>query len=173
MSVLVELGRVFGRLSLLAFGGGLGILPEMERQAVMAHGWVTHRAFVDAWALSQVTPGPGMLMVLVIGFRAAGLLGALAAGLAMFGPSSALAAVVAARWSRLADRPVMTVLAGTLVPVALGLLASGCYTLVRLGVAGWVTAALAAGALLAAAWGRWSPAWIVGAGAAIGLAVLR
>ena len=38
MSVLVELGRVFGRLSLLAFGGGLGILPEMERQAVMAHG---------------------------------------------------------------------------------------------------------------------------------------
>src|SRR5262249_2641918 len=76
---LAELGalaRVFGRLGLLAFGGGLGVLPEMERQAVEIHGWVTHREFVDAFAFSQVTPGPGMLMVVVIGFRTAGLAGA-------------------------------------------------------------------------------------------------
>ena len=79
MSPLAELAAVFARVSLFAFGGGLGILPEMERQTVTLHSWVTHREFVDAWALSQVTPGPGMLMVRVIGFRAAGLGGARAA----------------------------------------------------------------------------------------------
>src|SRR5439155_25557981 len=157
---LLELGLVFGRLSLLAFGGGLGILPEMERQAVEAHGWVSHREFVDAFALSQVTPGPGMLMVLVIGFRASGLVGALVAGLAMFGPTATLAAVIADRWSRLGTSPLVEVLRETLTPVAFGLLAAGCYTLVRVGVDGAATGALALGALVVAGWVR-SPALII------------
>jgi len=169
---LLELGLVFGRLSLLAFGGGLGILPEMERQAVEAHGWVSHREFVDAFALSQVTPGPGMLMVLVIGFRQAGLVGALVAGVAMFGPTATLVAVVADRWSRLGTSPLVEVLRETLTPVAFGLLAAGCYTLVRVGVDGAATGALALGALVVAGWVR-SPALIIGVSAILGLALLR
>jgi chromate transporter len=170
---LVEVARVFARLGLLAFGGGLGILTEMERQTVGLHGWVTHREFIDVFALSQVTPGPGMLMVAVIGLRAAGPAGALAAGLGMFGPPTLLAAFVAERWHRLGGRPVMDVVRRTLAPVALGLLAAGCYTLVRLGVEGPATAGLAVGAALAVGWRRWSPALVVLAGGLLGLAVLR
>ena len=173
MSEAGELAAVFARVSLLAFGGGLGILPEMERQAVDAHRWVTHREFADAWALSQVTPGPGMLMVLVIGFRASGLVGALVAGLAMFGPTATLAAVIADRWGRLGGRLIVAVLRTTLAPVALGLLAAGCYTLVRLGVDGPGTALIALGALVAVGWGGLSPALVVAGGAMLGLAALR
>jgi chromate transporter len=173
VSPLVELASVFVRVSLLAFGGGLGILPEMERQAVGAHGWVTHREFIDAWALSQVTPGPGMLMVVVIGFRVAGLAGALVATLAMFGPTATLAAVIADRWGRLGGRPIVGVLRGTLAPVALGLLAAGAYTLLRLGVDGPVTGIVALGALVAVGWAAQSPALVVGVAAAVGLLVLR
>jgi chromate transporter len=164
---------VFARLSLLAFGGGLGILPEMERQVVVARRWVTHREFVDAWALAQVTPGPGMLMVLVVGYRAAGLAGAVTAALGMFGPAMALATLVADRWARWARGRTLLVLRRTLAPVALGLLASGSWTLVRLGVEGWPTAAVALGALLACALTRLSPALVVALGAAAGLAWLR
>jgi chromate transporter len=170
---LGALAQVFGRLGLLAFGGGLGILPEMERQAVEIHGWVTHREFVDAFAFSQVTPGPGMLMVVAIGFRAAGLAGALVAGLAMFGPTSLLTAFVADRWARLGDWGLMELLRGTLAPVALGLLGAGCYTLTHLGVHGPLTAGIALGALVAVGWRGWSPALVVVAGGLIGLASLR
>lgn len=173
MTDLADIARVFGRLGVLAFGGGLGILTEMERQTVGIHGWLTHREFIDVFALSQVTPGPGMLMVVVIGFRAAGWAGALAAGLGMFAPTSVLAALVAERWARSGGGPLMEVARRTLAPVALGLLAAGCYTLVRLGVGGPATAALALAAALAVGWRRWSPALVVLAGGLIGLAALR
>jgi chromate transporter len=169
----LEVCAAFARLSLLAFGGGLGILPEMERQVVIARGWMTHREFVDAWALAQVTPGPGMLMVLVVGFRVAGLAGALAAALGMFAPALLLATLVADRWARWTRGPTLLLLRRTLAPVALGLLAAGSWTLVRLGVEGPLTAALAAGALLACVATRLSPAVVVGLGAAAGLAWLR
>ena len=173
MTELAALAQVFGRLGLLAFGGGLGILPEMERQSVDVHGWVTHREFVDAFAFSQVTPGPGMLMVVVIGFRAAGLAGAVAAGLGMFGPTALLTALVTERWARLGDWGLMELLRGTLAPVALGLLAAGCYTLARLGVQDPLTAGIALGALVAVGWRGWSPALVVVAGGLVGLGLLR
>jgi len=173
VSDLVDLVLLFGRLSFVAFGGGIGILPEMERAVVGGHGWVTHQQFVDSYALSQVTPGPGMLMVVMIGYRAAGVPGALVAGLSMFGPTGALTWLVADRWSRLGDRPVMALIRGTLSPVALGLLSAGCFTLFRLGV-GSVTASLvAAGAFAAVAGLKVSPALVVVAGAIVGMALLR
>jgi len=170
---LIDLVLVFSRLSFVAFGGGIGILPEMERAVVGGHGWVTHQQFIDAFALSQVTPGPGMLMVVMIGYRAAGLPGALVAGVSMFAPTGALTWLVADRWSQLGDRPVMTLIRGTLSPVALGLLSAGCYTLFRLGV-GSVTAAILATAAFAAVAGlKMSPALAVVAGAIVGMAFLR
>lgn len=173
MSALLDLAIVYVRLSLVAFGGGLGILPEMERLVVATHGWLTHREFVDAWALSQVTPGPGMLMVVVVGFRAAGLPGAVVAPLAMFGPAALLAALACDRWTRWAAGPVLAVLRGTLAPVALGLLLAGCLTLGRLSIDGPATAIVAAIALVLCGFTRLSPAVVVGLGAAVGLAWLR
>ena len=173
MSELVELLSVFARLSLVAFGGGVGILPEMERQVVGGQGWVTHQQFVDAFALSQVTPGPGMLMVAVIGYRAAGPAGAAVACLGMFGPAATVTWLVADRWSRLGDRPAVALIRSTLGPVALGLLAAGVYTLLRLGVHGPGTAVVAGASLAAVAgWNR-SPALAVAAGAAVGMIFFR
>ncbi len=173
MSDLIDLMLVFGRLSFVAFGGGIGILPEMERAVVGGHGWVTHQQFVDSYALSQVTPGPGMLMVVMIGYRAAGLPGALVAGVAMFAPTGALTWVVADRWSRLGDRPVMALIRGTLSPVALGLLSAGCFTIFRLGVGSVIAFFVAVGAFAAVAGLKASPALVVVAGAVVGIVLLR
>ncbi|KAA0240189.1 chromate transporter [bacterium] len=173
MSELLDLLSVFARLSLVAFGGGIGILPEMEREVVGTHGWVTHREFVDAFALSQVTPGPGMLMVAMIGYKAAGLPGAAAASVGMFVPAATVTWFVADRWSRLGDHPVVEVVRRTLGPVALGLLGAGVYTLFRIGVEGVGPAIVAAGAFLMVAWWNRSPALAVVLGAAAGLVFLR
>lgn len=173
MSDLISLCLLFGRLSFVAFGGGIGILPEMERAVVGSHGWVTHQQFVDAYALSQVTPGPGMLMVVMIGYRAAGVPGAFVAGVSMFAPTGALTWLVADRWSRLSDRPVMGLIRGTLSPVALGLLSAGCFTIFRLGVGSVIAAVLSAVAFVAVARFKVSPALVVVAGAVVGMALLR
>jgi chromate transporter len=170
---LLDVLAVFARLGVVAFGGGIGILPEMERQVVAGHGWVSHQEFVDAFALAQVTPGPGMLMVVMIGYRAAGPLGALVAAAGMFGPAAFLTWLVADRWTRLGERPAVVLVRRALAPVALGLLAAGCYTLLRLSVDGPGTALIAAAALAAVAILKRSPALTVAVGAAVGLVFFR
>jgi chromate transporter len=64
--------------------------PEMQRQVVGIQGWLTAGQFVDGYALSQVTPGPAMLVTGFIGYRVSGLLGALVAMAAMFLPTALL-----------------------------------------------------------------------------------
>lgn len=173
LSQLLQVFIVFARVAIVAFGGGIAILPEMERLVVGQHHWVTHQQFIDTFALSQVTPGPGMLMVVAIGFKAAGLPGAVVAGAGMFLPTSLLTWLIADRWSRLSQRPFMRLLRGTLAPVALGLLMAGAYTLVRIGIAGWAAALLAIVAFVAVAvFGR-APWLVVGAGAIAGVVFLR
>src|SRR3989454_10022878 len=105
MADLLGLAWTFLWLSFIAVGGGLGVLPEMQRQVVGRYGWVPAREFVDGYTLSQLTPGPNMLVAIFVGYRAHGFVGALVAGGAMFLPTSLLAAVVARRWERLRGPP--------------------------------------------------------------------
>lgn len=160
IDTLLQIIGVFARLSLAAFGGGIPILAEMERQST-GHGWVTHREFLDIFALGQFTPGPGMLMVVVIGYRAAGLLGALAAGLAMFLPTSLLTWVVAERWSRIRTLPAVAALREAIAAVGVGLMAAGTYSLARIGVDGLLTGAIALVVLLLILSRRASPALVM------------
>jgi len=143
MASLLALAGLFLRLSFLAIGGGIGVIPEMVRQVVTVHGWLTPREFVDGYALSQVTPGPGMLVVAFVGYRVAGLLGAVVAVTAMFGPASLLTWVVAHSWERLRGRPWPEAVARALAPLAIGLMAAGVYTVGRSALTDAPTMALA------------------------------
>lgn len=86
--ILLSLFVIFAELSVLAFGGGNTILPEMQRQMVDVHHWMTAQQFSAMFALAQAAPGPNMMIVPMIGWRLAGLPGVLVTSLAKFGPSS-------------------------------------------------------------------------------------
>lgn len=92
IGTLVALALIFGELSLLAFGGGNTILPEMQRQVVDVQGWMSARDFAALYALAQAAPGPNMMVVPLVGWHVAGLPGLLVASVAKFGPSSLLTA---------------------------------------------------------------------------------
>jgi chromate transporter len=143
VSDLLRLTWTFLWLSLLCIGGGLGILPEMQRQVVERHQWVSAREFVDGYALSQLTPGPTMLVVVFVGYRAHGWLGALLAGLATFVPTSLLVAVIARRWRVLRERPWARSTERALGPIGIGLMAAGVFTLGRAAMSDGVSAAIA------------------------------
>src|SRR3954447_8742654 len=95
ISTLLEVALLFGRLSLLSFGGGTTVLGERERAAV-GHGWLTHDQFVQSYALGQLAPGPGMTLVVPIGYQTAGIAGGLVAFLSFFLPTAILALAVVA-----------------------------------------------------------------------------
>jgi len=169
MPDLLVLTWTFVWLSFLAIGGGLGVLPEMQRQVVTIHGWVTAQEFVDGYALAQLTPGPNMLVAVFIGYRAHGVPGAVLAGLAMFLPASALAGMVAGHWGRLRERPFVRRLERAIAPIGIGLMAGGVYTLSRSAVHDVLTASLALAAFAALWSGRVPPIIVVLAAGLVGL----
>ena len=151
---LLRLTWTFLWLSLLCVGGGLGVVPEMQRQVVDRFHWVTAREFLDGYTLSQLTPGPTMLVSIFVGYRAHGLLGALLATTAMFLPTAIITAVITRHWATLRDRPWARASERALAPIGIGLMAAGVYTLARTGIHDWATGALAllTAAVLYAAW---------------------
>lgn len=75
------------KVGALSYGGGFVIIPLMQSDAVRVHHWMTPQQFLDAVALGQVTPGPVVHTVAVIGWAASGLLGACVATVIAFSPS--------------------------------------------------------------------------------------
>lgn len=169
MSVLLALALIFAQLSLLAFGGGNTILPEMQRQVVDVHHWMSARDFSAMFALAQAAPGPNMMVVTLIGWHVAGWPGVLVASLAKFGPCSLLTGLVLQVWDRFKDRPWRRVVQAGLVPVTVGLVAASAWLITAASDQEWILAAItaaSAGAMLAT---RLHPLWVLGAGALIGL----
>ena len=148
---LLRLAWTFLWLSFLCIGGGLGIIPELERQAVSVHHWLSAREFLDGYTLAQLTPGPNMKVAAFIGYRAHGLAGGLLAAFAMFVPPAIVTAVVAQRWRRVRGRPWAMAAERTLAPIGIGLMAGGVYTLARSAIHDPFTAVVAAAAAIALA----------------------
>ena len=80
---LLSLAWTFGLMSLFAVGGANSAIPEMHRVAVDVHHWLNDKQFADVFAISQLSPGPNVLIVTLIGYAVAGVAGALVATLAM------------------------------------------------------------------------------------------
>ena len=142
MGVLVQLAMLFGGLSLLAFGGGAGVIPDMQRITVGGYHWLTAPEFLAFFAISRAAPGPGSLIVVLIGQKVAGLPGAAVAALAMFGPTCALVYAVARVWRRAGDAAWRLHVERALAPIAIGLTFATGLTLLRGTEHGWVAYAV-------------------------------
>lgn len=67
--LLLTLLGYFALMSLFAIGGANGAIPEMHRLVVETTGWMTDRQFADMFAMAQVTPGPNVIIVTLIGYH--------------------------------------------------------------------------------------------------------
>ena len=167
-STLTALAVIFSQLSLVAFGGGNTVLPEMHRQVTEVHHWLTNADFAALFALAQAAPGPNMMVVPLIGWHVAGLAGMLVSTVAIFGPSSILTAVALRLWRRFKDNPWRRAVQAGLVPVSVGLVAASALLIVRAADRTWILLAISAGVALVATRTRLHPLWLLAAGAVIG-----
>ena len=172
MDLLLQIALDFSGLSLLAVGGGPPGLPEMQRNVVEVHGWMGASQFADLYAIAQASPGPNILIVCLVGWKVAGLAGALTATLAMVGPSCVLTCLVAGAWDRFREANWRRVVQLGVAPLTVGLMLSSGYLLTRSADDSLAAYALTGATVVALMVTRINPLWLIGAGALIGLAGL-
>ncbi|RTL47884.1 MAG: chromate transporter [Bradyrhizobiaceae bacterium] len=169
-SLLFSLAVTFGMTSLLAIGGANSTIPEMHRLAVDVHHWMSDAQFADMFAISQLSPGPNVLIVTLIGFHVAGFAGAGIATLAMCGPSAMFAYIVSNMFARAAHSPWPAIFQSALVPLSIGLMCASGYVLIGTADHSWVGYAITLLAAAAAIATRLNPLWALAIGGCLGFA---
>lgn len=135
------------KVGALSYGGGFVIVPLMQADAVDRYHWMTDGQFLNAVALGQVTPGPVVHTVAVVGYAAAGVWGALLAAAVAFAPSFSFILIGAERFDRLrSDRRARAFLDGA-GPAAIGAILGSAIPLALALEEPWQLAVLAAAAV--------------------------
>ncbi|MFF2041553.1 chromate efflux transporter [Kitasatospora sp. NPDC058170] len=140
------------KVGALSYGGGFVIIPLMQADAVGRHHWMDDGQFLNAVALGQITPGPVVQTVAVVGYAAAGVGGGLFAAAVAFAPSFLFVLLGGRRFDglRASDRvqafftgagpAVIGAIAGSAIPLALALRQGWQYAVLA-GAALWLLAA--------------------------------
>jgi len=171
----LPLALFFLKAGSLIFGGGLTIIPLLEFEVVQQFHWLTHTEFINGVAIGQLSPGPVVLTAAFVGYKVAGVLGAVIATLSIFAPSFAFIMLAAPLLQRLTQNPYVQAFVAGVSPAVLGVIAASVRPLA-------ITAfmretplasglALAIGAIALWLLGKYKLAtWkLIGLGAAIGL----
>jgi chromate transporter len=136
------------KVGALSYGGGFVIIPLMQSDAVNHYHWMTAAQFLNAVALGQVTPGPVVQTVAVVGYAAAGLGGGLLAAAVAFSPSFAFIILGAHRFDRLRGNRHAQAFLGGAGPAAIGAILGSAVPLALALVQPWQYAVLAGAAIL-------------------------
>lgn len=169
-ALLADLFAQFALLSLVAFGGVTALLPELHRLVVEQRQWMDDATFAQLYAIAQAAPGPNLLVVTLIGWKVAGLAGAVIATLAICLPMSVVIYFLFRNWERFREAPWRMAVQTGVAPLAVGLVfASGWFIG---GATGGSVGALSlmAGTVILMLLTRWHPLWLIGAGALAGAA---
>jgi chromate transporter len=146
--VLASLVWVAFKVGALSYGGGFVIVPLMQSDAVSHYHWMTNPQFLNAVALGQITPGPVVLTVAVVGYAAAGVGGAVLAVAVAFAPSFAFVLFGARHFDRIrSDLHARTFLDGA-GPAAIGAIFGSAIPLAVAIAEPWQYAVLAGAAVL-------------------------
>jgi chromate transporter len=137
---LIQIFALFSSLSLMSIGGGNTVIPEMHLKTVGDYKWMTDGQFADIFAISQAAPGPSILIVTLVGYKAglgagwgqvSGVIGAVVATLAMMIPAGLLVYLVAKVWEQGKDSNIRHGIEKGFAPLTVGLVLASGYVMGR------------------------------------------
>ncbi len=170
--VLITLALVFTQLSVLAFGGGNAILPEMQHQVVNIHHWMSAEQFSSLFAMAQAAPGPNMMIVPLIGWHVAGPAGLLVTSIAKFGPSSIITVYALKFWQRFKDHPFRSRFEQALKPITVGLVLVSAWMIAHASAQNTILVMIVILTTLLGLFKRIHPLWVMLLGAGLGVVLL-
>ncbi|EPG34570.1 chromate transporter [Acinetobacter colistiniresistens] len=170
--ILLTLAIVFTQLSLLAFGGGNAILPEMQHQVVTVHQWMSAEQFSSLFAMAQAAPGPNMMIVPLVGWHVAGPAGLLVTSLAKFGPSSIITIYALKFWERFKANPLRARFEKALKPITVGLVLVSAWLIADASAQNLLLAVIVIVTAILGMFKKIHPLWVMAAGAGLGIAFL-
>lgn len=160
---------VFLKIGSVTFGSGYVLVAFLERDVVHSYGWLTNEQLLDAVAIGQITPGPVFTTATFVGYQVEGFAGAVVATLGIFLPSFVFVALLAPIVPRLRRSPWAGAALDGLNAASLGLMAGVTVVLLDDAFPDPLTVAVGLAALGALLRWRLNPAWLIGAGALVGL----
>jgi chromate transport protein ChrA len=136
MITVWHLITIFLRVGTVTFGGGYVMVPQIETDVVQVNQWMDHQTFADGVAFGQITPGPVLITATFIGYKVAGIIGAIMTTIAAFLPSFIMTMIAGVSINRFrANFHVQAFLAGV-APAVVGMLAAAGVTMAKSGVSG-------------------------------------
>lgn len=169
-STLWTLTIYFLKMGAVVFGGGFVIIPLLHHGVVEQFQWVTEQQFLDAVAVSLLTPGPVLVAVVFIGYFAAGFLGSLLAIVSICLPCYLIVVLLVPHYRRLVLNPHIKHFVTGVVATAVGALMGAAYLLGRGAIVSWWTGLLALVVfLLLLRWKKFPEPLLVGLGGLLGL----
>ncbi|MDH0030626.1 MULTISPECIES: chromate transporter [unclassified Acinetobacter] len=170
--ILLSLAIVFTQLSLLAFGGGNAILPEMQHQVVTVHHWMTAEQFSSLFAMAQAAPGPNMMIVPLVGWHVAGTAGLLVTSLAKFGPSSIITIYALKFWQRFKAHPLRARFEKALKPITVGLVLVSAWLIADASAQNLLLVIIVIVTAILGMFKKVHPLWVMALGAGLGMCLL-
>lgn len=169
---LLELGLYFSLLSLISVGGIPVVMPELQRLVVDVKGWLSPEEFIQAFAVGQAAPGPNVLIASLIGWKVAGIPGAVVALAAICGPAAVIAWWVSDLWERFKDTPWRRAIQKAIAPVVVALILSSGFVIATPGAPDWRLWLIAGSSAAAMLFSKLNPLWLLGGGGVLGYQLL-
>lgn len=164
----IKLFTTFSGMSLLLFGGGYVFIPLIQEVVVNTHGWVSHREFIDGIALGQITPGPILISATFIGYKVAGIAGALAATVGIFTPPAILMLICTRLLETIrSSGTIKSILQGIRCGV-IGMIAAAAYVVIISSEPNLISAVIFGAALVALMKFKLEVVWIIPTAGLIG-----
>ena len=167
--ILLKLFLVFAGMSVMLFGGGYVFIPIIQEIVVGGHRWVTQKEFIDGVAMSQVTPGPIMVSAAFIGYKVAGLAGALAATVGIFPPPALVMLASARVLERIKRSAAIKAALRGVRPAVIGMIFAAAVVVGKTAAPVWLSGAIFAAALFALLRLRLEAVWIIPTAGLLGL----
>jgi chromate transporter len=168
LEAIVALLAHVSSLAVISFGGVNTVLPALHHQAVNEEHWMTDRDFANFFAIASVAPGPNFMVLALIGFKAAGIAGALVGVLALTIPTSLIAYAIVQVWDRFKTAHWRIAIQDGLVPVTVGFLGATAVLLVRASDTSYMAYAITAATLVVGAATKFNPLWMFPLAAILG-----
>jgi chromate transporter len=169
MNPLGRLALYLALMSSISFGGIPSVLPDIQRFVVVENAWLTDRDFANFFALAQTIPGPNMiLMMALIGWKTAGIGGAVAGAGATAVPPCTMYFVGYRLWDRFRDAAWQKIARAGLAPLTFGLIVAGGTVMARTIDQDWKAVGITAAAATLLLTTRINPLWFLGAAGVLG-----